>query len=124
MQFKFKYTFLFLALFLSAAIFAQSSKRENLEARKNQIKKEIVYLDGLLKSTKKVEKNLLVEVKDLKDKIKKREELITVISNESSELGNEIYLNQLEINKNQRNLEALKKDYAQMIVNITYLALA
>jgi len=115
MQFKFKYIFLFSTLFLSVAIFAQSSKRENLEARKNQIKKEIVYLDGLLKSTKKVEKNLLVEVKDLKDKIKKREELITVISHESSELGNEIYTNQLEINKNQRNLEALKKDYAQMI---------
>lgn len=115
MQLKFKYIFLFSTLFLSVSIFAQSSKRENLEARKNQIKKEIVYLDGLLKSTKKVEKNLLVEVKDLKDKIGKREELITVISHESAELGNEIYTNQLEINKNQRNLEALKKDYAQMI---------
>lgn len=115
MQFKFNYIFLISALFLSVGISAQNTKRDNLEARKNQIKKEIVYLDGLLKSTKKVEKNLLVEVKDLKDKIKKREELITVISHESSELGNEIYTNQLEINKNQRNLEALKKDYAQMI---------
>jgi len=115
MQFKIKYIFLFSALFLSVGISAQDSKRDNLEARKNQIKKEIVYLDGLLKTTKKAERNLLVEVKDLTDKIKKREELITVISHESSELGNEIYTNQLEINKNQRNLEALKKDYAQMI---------
>ncbi|MDP2069424.1 MAG: peptidoglycan DD-metalloendopeptidase family protein [Lutibacter sp.] len=115
MQFKIKYIFLFSALFLSVGISAQDSKRDNLEARKNQIKKEIVYLDGLLKTTIKAEKNLLVEVKDLTDKIKKREELITVISHESSELGNEIYTNQLEINKNQRNLEALKKDYSQMI---------
>lgn len=115
MQFKFNYIFLISALFLSVGISAQNTKRDNLEARKNQIKKEIVYLDGLLKTTKKAEKNLLVEVKDLTDKIKKREELITVISHESSELGNEIYTNQLEINKNQRNLEALKKDYAQMI---------
>ncbi|NEW79396.1 MAG: peptidoglycan DD-metalloendopeptidase family protein [Gelidibacter sp.] len=115
MQFKIKYIFIFSALFLSAGISAQNTKRDNLEARKNQIKKEIVYLDGLLKTTKKAEKNLLVEVKDLNEKIKKREELITVISHESSELGNEIYTNQLEINKNQRNLEALKKDYAQMI---------
>ena len=115
MQVKIKYIFLFSALFFGAAIFAQGSKRENLEARKNQIKKEIVYLDKLLTSTKKVEKNLVGEVKDLSEKIKKREELITVISHESSELGNEIYTNQLEINKNQRNLEALKKDYAQMI---------
>ncbi|MDP3357745.1 MAG: peptidoglycan DD-metalloendopeptidase family protein [Lutibacter sp.] len=115
MQFKIKCIFLFSALFLSVGISAQNTKRDNLEARKNQIKKEIVYLDGLLKTTIKAEKNLLVEVKDLTDKIKKREELITVISRESSELGNEIYTNQLEINKNQRNLEALKKDYAQMI---------
>lgn len=115
MQFKIKYIFLFSTLFLSVGILAQDTKRDNLEARKNQIKKEIVYLDGLLKTTKKAERNLLVEVKDLTDKIKKREELITVISHESSELGNEIYTNQLEINKNQRNLEALKKDYAQMI---------
>jgi len=107
MQVKFKSIFLVSALFISVAISAQNAKRENLEARKNQIKKEIIYLDNLLSKTKKTE--------DLKDKIKKREELITVISHESAELGNEIYLNQLEINKNQRNLEALKKDYAQMI---------
>ncbi|MBE0422434.1 MAG: peptidoglycan DD-metalloendopeptidase family protein [Lutibacter sp.] len=115
MQFKFKYIFLFSALFLSVAIFAQSSKRENLEARRAQIQKDIIYINGLLSNTKRTEKNLLVEVKDLTDKIGKREELINVISNESAELGNEIYTNQLEINKNQRNLEALKKDYAQMI---------
>lgn len=115
MQFKFKYIFLFTAMFFGITIFAQDSKREKLEARKNQIKKEINYLDNLLSKTKKTEKNLLGEVKDLNVKISKREELITVISHESSELGNEIYTNQLEINRNQRNLEALKKDYAQMI---------
>ncbi|MFO7672687.1 MAG: peptidoglycan DD-metalloendopeptidase family protein [Lutibacter sp.] len=115
MQFKIKYIFLFSALFLSVGISAQNTKRENLEARRAQIQKDIVYINSLLSKTKKTEKNLLVEVKDLKDKIGKREELITVISHESAELGNEIYTNQLEINKNQRNLEALKKDYAQMI---------
>jgi len=115
MQFKLKNLFIVLALFFSMTISAQNSKRENLEERKTQIKKEINYLDALLSKTKKVEKNLLVEVKDLNDKISKREELINVISRESSELGNEIYLNQLEINENRRDLEALKKDYAEMI---------
>lgn len=115
MQVKFKFIFLVSALFISVTSSAQNAKRENLEARKNQIKKEIIYLDGLLSKTKKTEKNLLGEVKDLNVKINKREELITVISHETAELGNEIYLNQLDINKNQRNLEALKKDYAQMI---------
>lgn len=115
MQLKFKYLFLVSALFIGVNISAQTTKRESLEARRAQIQKDIVYINGLLSTTKKKESNLLVEVKDLTDKIKKREELITVISHESSELGNEIYLNQLEINNNQRSLEVMKKDYAEMI---------
>ena len=115
MQFKLKYLFLASALFIGVNITAQNTKRENLEARRTQIQKDIIYINGLLSTTKKTESNLLVEVKDLTDKIKKREELITVISNESSELGNEIYVNQLEINSNQRSLEVMKKDYAEMI---------
>ncbi|MBK5208668.1 MAG: peptidoglycan DD-metalloendopeptidase family protein [Flavobacteriaceae bacterium] len=115
MQFKSKYILIVSALFISVSISAQNKKQEGLEARRAQIQKDIVYINALLSNTKKTENNLLIDVKDLNDKIGKREELITVISRESAELGNEIYLNQLEINKNERNLEALKKDYAQMI---------
>ncbi len=71
MQFSFKYIFIFSALFLSVSMWAQTTKRENLEKRRAQIQKDIVYINGLLSSTKKTEKNLLVEVKDLNDKIKK-----------------------------------------------------
>ncbi len=115
MQFKFKSIFLVSALFISATILSQNKKQEGLEARRAQIQKDIVYINALLSNTKKTENNLLIDVKDLNDKINKREELISIISNETSELGNEIYLNQLEINKNERDLEALKKDYATMI---------
>ena len=86
-----------------------------MEARRTQIQKDIIYINALLSNTKRKESNLLSEVKDLKDKIKTREELISVITSESKELSNEIYLNQLDINKNERDLEALKKDYAKMI---------
>jgi len=115
MQFKSKYILIVSALFISVSISAQNNKQESLEARRAQIQKDIVYINGLLYNTKKTENNLLIDVKDLNDKINKRAELISIISNESSELGNEIYLNQLEINKNERDLEALKKDYAAMI---------
>ena len=115
MQFKLKCLFLISTLFIGVNISAQNTKRDHLEARRAQIQKDIVYINGLLSTTKKTESNLLVEVKDLTNKIKKGEELITVISRESSELGNEIYLNQLEINSNQRSLEVMKKDYAEMI---------
>ncbi|WP_372746744.1 murein hydrolase activator EnvC [Lutibacter sp.] len=115
MQFKIYFPLVLMVLFLSTNLQAQNSKRQQLEARRTQIQKDIVYINALLSNTKKKETNLLSDVKDLNHKIKAREELISVISSESKELNNEIYVNQLEINKNQRDLEALKKDYADMI---------
>lgn len=115
MQFKLRYLFIVVALLLSVNISAQKTKRQKLEARRVQLQKDQVYINALLSNTKRKEKNLLVELKDLDGKINTREELISVITNESKELGNEIYLNQLTINKNKRNLEALKKDYGEMI---------
>ncbi len=115
MQFKLKYFLIFLALIVSANISAQRTKRQVLEARRIQNQKDQIYINALLSNTKRKEKNLLNELSDLKNKIKTRESLITAITNETNELGNEIYLNQLEINQNKRDLVALKKDYADMI---------
>jgi len=112
-----KYFLLFTLIFLSTPSFAQRTKRQRLEARRIQLQKDKVYINALLLNNKRKKKNVLNEVKDLNDKIKKRQELISAIANESKELGNEIYLNQLEINKNKRELEALKKEYANMIFN-------
>ena len=115
MQFKLTYLFFALALLISANTMAQKSKRQRLEARRVQLQKDQVYINALLSNTKRKEKNVLNELNDIGDKIKTKEELISVITKESNELGNEIYLNQLEINKNKRNLNALKQDYAEMI---------
>ena len=116
MQFKLKYLLFILALIMSVNISAQKrTKRQVLEARRIQNQKDQIYINALLSNTKRKEKNLLNDLKDLKDKIKTRENLIQSITNESKELGNEIYLNQLEINQNRRDLKALKKDYADMI---------
>jgi len=116
MQIKFKYLLFVLSLLLSVNISAQKrTKRQELEARRIQNQKDQVYINALLSNTKRKEKNLLNDIKDLKDKITSRENLISSITNESKELGNEIYLNQLEINQNKRDLKALKKDYGNMI---------
>ncbi len=116
MHFK-KYTILlfFCCCLISLSNRAQKSKKQRLEARRTQIQKDIIYINALLSNTKRKEKNLLNDVKDLNDKIKKRAELINIISSETKELGNEIYLNQLEINQKKRDLEQLKNDYAEMI---------
>jgi septal ring factor EnvC (AmiA/AmiB activator) len=115
MRNKLKYIILFIALLFGTFSFSQSSKRKKLEARRVQLQKDKVYINALLSNNKRKKKNLLNDVKDLNDKIKTRKKLINAITDEANELGNEIYLNQLEINKNKRELEALKKDYANMI---------
>ncbi|MFD1292981.1 murein hydrolase activator EnvC family protein [Lutibacter holmesii] len=116
MQPNIKYIFLFLALIFSVNLTAQKkTKREVLEARRIQLQKDKVYINALLSNTIRKEKNVLVELVEIDGKIKTSDELINVISKESKELDNEIYLNQLEINRNKRDLAALKKDYGDMI---------
>ena len=115
MRIKIGYIVLFLALFFSVAGFAQQSKRTQLERRRAQLQKDIAYINSLLSNTKSKEVNLLNDVKDLKAKIRKRDQLINAINDEINELKEEIYTNQLEVNKNQNELEALKKEYANMI---------
>lgn len=115
MRLKFLYLTFFLSLLFIDLGFAQKSKRQVLEARRTQLQKDIVYINALLSNTVRKEKNIVEEVKDLDSKINTREELINVIEKESNQLANEIYTNQLEINQNKRNLDALKKDYADMI---------
>jgi len=115
MQFKLKYILFIFSLLLSVHVSAQKTKRQVLEARRVQNQKDQIYINALLSNTKRKEQNLLGDLSDLKDKIKTRQNLITAITNETKELGNEIYLNQLEINQNKRDLKALKKDYADMI---------
>lgn len=115
MRCKLQYVFFIFLLIFSFDVSAQKTKRQILEARRIQNKKDQIYINALLSNTKRKEKNLLNELKDLKAKIKSRENLISAITKESKELANEIYLNQLQINKNKRNLELLKKNYGDMI---------
>ena len=115
MRLKLTYFLFIFAVFMAVPTSAQKSKRQVLEARRKQLQKDKVYINALLSNAKRKEQNLLGELNDIKDKIKISEEIISAISNESKELANEIYLNQLDINKFKRELVALKKDYGDMI---------
>ncbi|SDX64007.1 Septal ring factor EnvC, activator of murein hydrolases AmiA and AmiB [Lutibacter oricola] len=115
MRFNPKHLLFIFVVFIAVQTSAQRTKRQVLEARRVQLQKDKVYINALLSNAKRKEKNLVGELNDIKDKIKISEDIISVISSETKELGNEIYTNQLEINKNKRDLEALKKDYANMV---------
>lgn len=115
MQINRQFIFLVIALFIGTSVLPQQSKRKSLEARRTQLQKDKIYINALLSNTQRKENNLLGDLKDINDKINIGEALIKAIESESKELGNEIYLNQLEINKHRRDLDRLKKDYGEMI---------
>lgn len=112
----FRFFFIFsLLLFLTTPSFAQKSSRKKLEAKRIALKKEIKKIKIYLDNTKKKERSLSNQVKDLNQKIATREDLITTISDELIILGGDIIKNSKKISILHDELEVLKKDYSALI---------
>lgn len=105
---------LFLSLFQTSQIQAQS--RQELEKQRQQLQKEIKEINALLFKSKKKEKTLLSDLSDLVKRIGVRDALISTIQQEAGQLEAEISENEKEVDLLEDRLEALKKDYAQMVV--------
>jgi septal ring factor EnvC (AmiA/AmiB activator) len=97
-------------------LWSQSTQQEKLEERKAQIQQEIKENEKLLQSVKKKEKSALSVVIIQSNKIKLKEKLINTTERQTKLLNNDMYINQLKINKLNRELTVLKEDYAKMIV--------
>ncbi|SHM89907.1 murein hydrolase activator EnvC family protein [Flavobacterium xinjiangense] len=111
---KFLLTLIFICT--SSLLWSQESQQEKLEARKAQIQKEIRENEKLLQSVKKKEKSAINVIVIQSNKIKLKEKLITTTEKQTKLLGNDMYVNQVKINKLKKELEILKADYAKMIV--------
>ena len=94
---------------------AQDGRQQKLEAQRKQLQLEIKQINQLLFSNKKERKSALIEVEDLAVKIKLRQRLIQVTNEEANRLTQQIYVNQRSINRQRKELEQLKADYADMI---------
>ena len=103
------------AFLLAIPIFAQKSSRSKLEAKRIALKKEINKIKTYLDKTKKKERSISNEVKDLNQKITTRQDLINTISEEILSISDEISKNSTEINLLQDELDVLKNDYAKLI---------
>ncbi|QBN19334.1 peptidase M23 [Flavobacterium nackdongense] len=101
---------------MTSAIWSQETQQEKLEKRKAQIQQEIRDNEKLLQSVKKKEKSAVSVVIVQANKIKLKEKLINTTERQAKLLSNDIYINQLQINKLNRELADLKEDYAEMIV--------
>ncbi|MCO6147686.1 murein hydrolase activator EnvC [Flavobacterium sp. NRK1] len=112
-------TRLFLIIFFigfTACGWSQSAQQRKLEQRKAQILKEMRDLQNLESQSKTKEKSVLSRIEENNAKIRLSQNLISTTSKQTRLLSDDIYANQLSINKLNRELKVLKEDYANMIV--------
>lgn len=110
---KFLLSLIFICL--TSSLWSQSTQQEKLEERKAQIQKEIRENEELLKSVKKKEKSAVTVFVIQTNKIKLKEKLIHTTERQTKLLSNDMYINQVQINKLKKQLAILKEDYARMI---------
>ncbi|RBN49792.1 peptidase M23 [Flavobacterium psychrolimnae] len=111
---KFLLSLIFICM--TSLLWSQESQQEKLEERKAQIQKEIRENEKLLQSVKKKEKSAVNVVIIQSTKIKLKEKLINTTEKQTKLLSNDMYINQVQINKLKKELTELKEDYAEMIV--------
>ena len=112
-----KYTIVFfLMLFGVSTLQSQSKKQQELEARRQELQREIKQINSLLFTDKKKEKSVVSIVEDLNNKVRVRQNLIKVTNDQANLLTREINSNQKEISSLRDQLKELKQDYAAMVV--------
>lgn len=104
-------------LFICLTSFAWSQQtQEELEQRKAKIQEEIREKERMLQDVRSKEKSVVKLLSLQKEKIGLKEKLINTTTKQTKLLSDDIYINQLQINKLKKDLVVLKEDYAQMIV--------
>lgn len=101
---------------LTLPVVAQEDAQQKLEARKEQLQKELAEMRNKYQNERVKEKSVLKEINKIEEQIKVSANLINTISKQTRLLSDDIYLTQLEINKLNRDLQVMKEDYAKMIV--------
>ncbi|WP_164905439.1 murein hydrolase activator EnvC family protein [Flavobacterium sufflavum] len=111
-----KYFLSLLFVCLTSTMWSQS-QQEKLEQRKAQIQREIRENEKMLQNVKSKEKSAMNVFLIQKNKIRLKETLINTTEKQTRLLSNDMYINQLKINKLNKELKILKEDYAKKIVN-------
>lgn len=111
-----KFILTLLLIFTTSFSWSQDSQQEKLEKRKAEIQKEIREKEEMLKKVRKEEKTVSNQLAIQNEKITLKQKLINTTSHQTKLLGDDIYSNQLKINRLRKDLEVLKQDYTQMVV--------
>lgn len=108
-----KYYLIFFFLFGAIETYAQSKNK--LEANKNQIEKDIKYINRLLNETKKNKQVSLGELLLLNTQISSREKLMNNINYEIGIIERTIIINIKEIKNLEDQLNKLKEEYKKIL---------
>ncbi len=114
----FVYRILLLGIFISLAstsLQAQTNEQKALEAKREQLQKEISEMNRLLFAERKQKGTVLDQMELLDQKINVRQQLIRVTNQQSNLLSRQINANIRNIAKLREDLEILKEEYANMI---------
>jgi septal ring factor EnvC (AmiA/AmiB activator) len=100
----------------STIAWCQESQQEKLQLRKAQIQNEIKNNEKQLQFVKKKESTAVKIIVLQEEKIKLKETLILTTQHQEKILSKDIFANQNQIDKLDKELQLLKADYAKMIV--------
>ncbi|MBD1259976.1 peptidoglycan DD-metalloendopeptidase family protein [Maribacter polysiphoniae] len=106
---------LFLTFLSIQTSYAQTNEQKALEAKREQLQKEISEINRLLFAEKTEKGNVLDQMEALDKKINVRQQLIRVTNQQSNLLNRQINANIRNISKLREDLELLKEEYATMI---------
>jgi len=107
---------IFILISVLVSFSAQAQSQKQLENKRKQLQKEIKEINSLLFKSKKEAETLLSDLDDITQKIEVRTKLINTINQEAAVLSKAIAKNERKINSQEKKLDVLKKEYADMVV--------
>jgi len=101
--------------FLMFALFS-AQKKEQLQKQNAELKKQISSINANLAKTQQESKLSVAYLNEVNKKIQLREKVYTNTQKEKRLIEDDIYLRQLEINRQNKELAVLRKNYAEVLV--------
>ncbi|MBL7878693.1 MAG: peptidase M23, partial [Chryseobacterium gambrini] len=111
-----KFSFL-IGILLFGFHHGQNQKKEQLQKQNAELKKQIAQINTDLAKTRTESKLSVAYLDNVNKKLALREKVYTNTQKEKRFIEDDIYLRQLEINRQNKDLKVLRDNYAKVLVN-------